>query len=198
MVQDSNLASHSFAVEMKALSVVNSTSEQEPHVCSELAVSGLSPPHSPTSEEQLDDADEPLDLSNAEFRDLGDALVSILGLPEDAQNQLGGSNEPTPQFTSSRGSEGTGFLHSFSPPHSADATPHPAYSSPSSSIASSSSYDDIASIVGEDKSPISVQDIAETASREASSPRRKSSASSESDDENKTKNGKPIKLPQSM
>lgn len=194
-IQECNHASHSFAVEMKALNVVNSSSEQEPHICSELAVSSPSPP----SEDRLDDADEALDLSNADFRDLGDALISILGLPaedKEAQNPLSGSNEQTPQFTSVI--TNPRFLHSSSPPHSAEATLHPAYPSPSSSVTSSSSYDDIASIISEeDKSPMSVQDIVEAASREADVARRKSSASSESDDENKTKNGKAIKLPQS-
>lgn len=193
VVPKSDSASHSFSVEMEALSVVRSSSEHEPHVCSELPVSGLSPP----SEQLLDDADKTFNMSNDDFRDLGDALVSILGSPAKDKDPL---SEQSPQFTPV-------ITHSLPsevlrPPLSADTLPLPDYSPPASSIASSSSYDDIASILGEDKSPASVQDIAETASSEEPSyKRRKPSASSESEDENPTahdsQSGKAIKLPQS-
>lgn len=187
VAHESDGGSHSFAVEMKARSAVHSSSEHEPHICSELAVSGLSPP----SQQLLDDADTAFNMSNDDFRDLGDALVSILGSTAEVQNPSPLSVQ-SPQLTSVI----THASELLQPP--ADAVPLPAYSPPASSIASSSSHDDIASILGEDKSPAS---IAETASSEGTAKPRKTSASSESDDENPaaydSKSGKAIKLPQS-
>ena len=192
---ESDCSSHSFAVEMKALSVVHSPSEHEPHICSELAVSGLSPP----SQQLLDDADTAFDMSNDDFRDLGDALVSILGSTAEVQNPSPLSVQ-SPQLTSviTHASEVNELLQ-----QPADAVPLPAYSPPASSIASSSSYDDIASILDEDKSPASIAGTAGSEGASSAAKPRKTSASSESDDENPAASddskigGKAIKLPQS-
>ena len=155
-------------------------------------MSGLSPP----PEQLLDDAEKAFDMSNDDFRDLGDALVSILGSPanKEVQNAL---SEQSPRFTSV-------ITHASDHELLQPPIPLPVYSPTASSIASSSGHEDIASILGDDKSPASIHDTAETASSEGDSSAakpRKTSASSESDDENPaaydSKSGKAIKLPQS-
>lgn len=155
-------------------------------------MSGLSPP----SQQLLDDADTAFDMSNDDFRDLGDALVSILGSTAEVQNRSPLSVQ-SPQLTSVI----THASELLQPP--ADAVPLPVYSPPASSIASSSSYDDIASILDEDKSPASIAGTAGSEGASSAAKPRKTSASSESDDENPAASddskigGKAIKLPQS-
>ena len=201
--------SYSFAVELEALSIVQSSPEHLPDaICRELSGPGQVP--SDWVAGTVDDAE----MSNEEFKDLGDALASILASPS-PQNSLsagtpnrqsvidGGTTAIT---TPRRGSEelcngATEPLNSLSPLLSVDETALPAHSPLSSSLASCSSYEDI------ENSPQSTsQDIEDASETEAVSTtrantRRKNSASSDSDDENavvdENKSEKVIKLPQS-
>ena len=171
------------------------------------------------------------DLPTSEFSDLGDALASILALPiahldGDALNNCSAQfvTERATSASPRRGSDqeidvvgveraATEVLHtvSNSPRLSLEETGLSVYSPLSSSIASSSSYEDIASVVGTgtgEKSPQSAyggEDLGEasTASARAATGNqpRTGSASSDSDDENaageNSKCNKIIKLPQS-
>ena len=190
---------HGFAEEIEALSIVNSLPERAP---SEL----LAVPDCGASQSQDGLG---VDLPTAELGDLGAALASMFATSPSPAPQHNGCATATPYAASSprRASDDAGSeqLRSLSPRVLVDETAllPPAYSPLSSSIASSSSLEDIASIVGE-KSPqssLTSQDIAHVSSASSSAARRKSSASSDSEEETAavdgSKTNKVIKLPQS-
>ena len=194
------MPSYGFAAEIEALNIVNPSPEHD------------APPELPAVPEARQ-SPTPLGASppTADFSDLGTALSSMFATsPRPAPQHNGCATDvqfaaPSPR----RGSYDacSEQLHSLSP-RVLDETAllHPAYSPLSSSIASSSSLEDIASIVG-GKSPQSSLTGHDMAAAEPVSPaasstaRRKSSASSDSEEETATvdesKTNKVIKLPQS-
>ena len=186
-----------FAEDIEALSVVNPSPERAP---SEL----LAAPDGGASQSQDGLG---VHLSTAEVGDLGAALASMFATSPSPTPQRATTGTQFAASSSRRASDDVGSeqLHSLSPRVLVDETAllPPAYSPLSSSIASSSSLEDIASIVGE-KSPqssLTSQDIAQVSPASSSTARRKSSESSDSEEETAavdgSKTNKVIKLPQS-